>query len=166
MCGAQRSGTNIAAAITAHENDLPLFNERDLGYSSCAITPDEHSVLLDFMNSTDEFVLQCPSLNVFLPTLNERLTKPVFIIWVFRSFNEVRQSRQRVNWSGEEKELKKFKRYWKHIAAKCVDTVAMANILYYDAVRYATPSKVVDYSSLKNSKLWKTERSALKIGET
>ena len=164
----QRSGTNIAAKIYAHDNNLPLYNERDLGHSSCALTFESHAVLIEFMNNKDEFVLQAPSLSVYCDQLHHWLDESVKIIWVDRNSEEIRKSRERVDWPGEEKEAAKYMKEfgWLIDHYHCFDSVDMAKRTFQEYQSKLITHEVIEYNSLKNHELWKDERAAIRIGET
>lgn len=166
VIGAQRSGTNLVSACLAHDKGLTLYNERDLGYSSCALTFGSYSTLVEFMNNTKEFVLQAPSLNVYCDQINDWLDEPVTFYWVNRDEDEVRQSRERVDWGGESKEMAKYIREWKFVVSDCKDSVEMSNLVFWNVQRYLLHDyKIVDYYSFKKHPLWKDERKELGIGE-
>jgi len=168
IIGCQRSGTNIAAKIYAHDNNIPLYNERDLGYSSCALTFESYAVLIEFMNNTDEFVLQAPSLNAYCDQINHWLDEKVKIIWVDRDSDEIRQSRYRVEWPGEEKEAAKYLKEfgWLIDHWHCVDSVDMAKRVFDEYQSKLITHEVVSYNSMKEHELWKDKRESIGIGET
>lgn len=168
IIGAQRSGTNIAAKIYAHDHNLPLYNERDLGYSSCALTFESYAVLIEFMNNTDEFVLQAPSLSVYCDQLNHWLDERVKIIWVDRNEDEIRKSRERVDWPGEEKEAAKYLKEfgWLIDHYHCVDSVDMAKRVFKEYQHPLIDCDIIEYESMRTHELWKEERGSIGIGET
>ncbi len=167
VIGCQRSGTNIAAKCIAHDNGLKLYNERDLGYSSCSITNGSKDLLIEFMNNTDEFVLQAPSLNAYCETVNSWLDEPVFFYWVNRDTNEIKASRKRVNWIGEQTEVEKYKKFdWLLENVHCRDSIDMAKQVFHRYQKNLIPHIVTHYEAFSNHPLWKNERSNLNVGET
>jgi hypothetical protein len=167
VLGCQRSGTNIVSACLAHDLNLPLFNERELGYSSCSLTFGDHSVLIEFMNNTKEFVLQAPSLNVYAELINNWLDEPVTFYWVNRDSDEIRASRDRVDWSGEGKESAKYAKEfaWFFNDKYCTDSVDMAKMVWNRYQSRLVDHIEVEYNDFKTHPLWKTERDAIGIGE-
>ena len=114
------------------------------------------------MNNTDEFVLQAPSLNVYCDQINDWLDEPISFYWVNRDEDEIRESRKRVGWFGEEKEAIKYTQEWKMIVDDCEDSVEMANLVFWNIQRYLLKDyKIVDYYSYRRHELWKEEREKL-----
>lgn len=167
VLGCQRSGTNIVSACIAHDNGLPLFNERELNYSSCTLTNGSKDLLIEFMNNTPEFVLQAPSLNAYCEDINGWLDTPVTFYWVERNSDDIRQSRERVDWIGEDLEIDKYnERFdWFLENRYCFDSVDMAKHVFYGYQRHLIPVTITHYEAYKNHPLWKVERETLKIGE-
>lgn len=168
VIGPQRSGTNIAAAIIAQVNGLPLYNERDLGYTSCLEGEKGEKylnlkALQDFIKNEKAFVLQAPALNYIC-----ELFPDVFYVWILRPADEIRHSRQRAHWPGEELEREKYLRHADLLSGfDCVDSVDMVVVVWgeYQRERLVGRFLEVEYASLSGFRLWKEEREGLGIGE-
>jgi hypothetical protein len=119
------------------------------------------------MNNVDSFVLQAPSLNSICHKLDDWLDDSVKFIWVERDSDEIRQSRKRVDWQGEQRETIKYFEFADMLSRFDIkDSVDRAKVVFYEYQRHRIDVEVVNYHDFDNHELWKDEREALGIGDT
>lgn len=171
VLGPQRSGTNIAAKILAHESGYPLFSERQFGESSCVIDkPPTHSEKLeDFMQTEPSYVLQSPVLTYTAQTLD---VSDAIVCFISRPILEIEDSRTSSDWPGAEREWRKYQASFpemtEDLSAVNLATVQVKTWKEIQKEQMKLPFIELTFSDLQNHPLWvqKTERGSFAIGQT
>jgi len=132
VSGCQRSGTTILTKMIAHTLGYTKLDEFQL---------DPHNLenLQKVMNGGG-VVIHSPQLS---SQLHQIAVPDSCVVWINRSFNEVRKSMQRIGWQVEEEERKKYERFSK--VAKGVNINQSIERVKYDFWQWQKQRMKVDW---------------------